>query len=98
MLTPSKRLCVCPLIASGESTPSTSRIVGTRSIAWWYWSRSASRAAIRVVVVGPGAAELLEVRESFLDRVREAVRELHLVHRPVRATLARGAVVGDEDD
>ena len=32
MLTPSKWLCTWPPIVSGGSTPSTSRIVGTRSI------------------------------------------------------------------
>src|ERR1035437_4369912 len=39
MLTPSKRLWVCPLIVSGDCTPRASRTVGTRSIAWWYCSR-----------------------------------------------------------
>ena len=44
MLTPSKSLCTWPLIAAGGSTPSTSRIVGTRSMAWWYCSRISPRA------------------------------------------------------
>ncbi len=39
MLTPSIGDWTCPLIVSGGSTPSTSRTVGTRSIAWWYWWR-----------------------------------------------------------
>ncbi len=46
MLTPSNRLWTWPLIASGASTPSTSRMVGTMSIAWWYWSRISPRAFI----------------------------------------------------
>ena len=46
MLTPSKSLWTCPLIASGGSTPSASRIVGTMSIAWWYCSRISPRAFI----------------------------------------------------
>ncbi len=54
------------------------------------------RPAVRVVVVGLRAAELVEHRQVRLDRVRNAVRELHLVDRAVRAALARRAVVGDE--
>ena len=46
MLTPSKGLWVCPLIVSGASTPRTSRMVGTMSIAWWYWSRISPRAVV----------------------------------------------------
>ena len=44
MLTPSKRAWVWPLIACGGSTPRTSKMVGTRSIAWWYWLRISPRA------------------------------------------------------
>ena len=46
MLTPSNGVCVWPLIVSGASTPSRSRIVGTMSIAWWYWSRTSPRAFV----------------------------------------------------
>src|SRR3954449_12562040 len=46
MLTPSMRLCVCPLITSGGSTPRESRIDGTMSIAWWYWRRISPRPAV----------------------------------------------------
>ena len=46
MLTPSIGDCVCPLIVSGASTPRTSRIVGTMSIAWWYWCRISPRAFV----------------------------------------------------
>ncbi len=131
MLTPSNGLWTWPPIVSGASTPSASRTVGTRSIAWWYWSRISPlrldpgrprddarvaraavelvalphlerrverhRPAVRVVVVRPRAAELVDQRQVRLDRVGDAVRELHLVDRAVRAALARRAVVGDED-
>ena len=52
----------------------------------------------RIVVVGLRAAEVVDVLERLLDRVRQPVEELVLVHRAVRAALARRAVVGDEDD
>ena len=52
----------------------------------------------RVVVVGLGRAEDVEVLEVVLHLVRDAVHELVLVDRTVRAALTRGAVVGDEDD
>src|SRR4051794_11425185 len=53
MLTPSIRLCVCPLITSGASTLRVSRMVGTMSIAWWYWWRTSPLPAVAVVgVVG----------------------------------------------
>ncbi len=39
MLTPSNRDWVWPLIASGAVTSRQSRIVGTMSMAWWYWWR-----------------------------------------------------------
>jgi hypothetical protein len=42
MLMPSKWLWTCPTIVSGGLTPSASRIVGTRSIAWWNCSRIVS--------------------------------------------------------
>ncbi len=56
------------------------------------------RPAVRVVVVRLRAAELVEHRHVGLDGVGDAVRELHLVDGAVRAALARGAVVGDQDD
>ena len=52
----------------------------------------------RVVVVGLGRAEHVEVLEVVLEVVRNAVHDLVLVHRPVRAALARGAVVREPDD
>ena len=55
------------------------------------------RPAVRVMVVRLRAAELVEERHVGLDGVGDAVRELHLVDRAVRAALAGGAVVGDED-
>ena len=55
------------------------------------------RPTVRVVVVRRGAAELVEQREVGLHGVGDAVGELHLVDRSVRAALARGAVVGDHD-
>ena len=45
MLTPSNLLCTWPLSVPGDSTPSASRIVGTMSMAWWYWWRSSPRPA-----------------------------------------------------
>ena len=56
------------------------------------------RPAVGVVVVGLGAAQLVEHREVGGDVVGDAVHELHLVDRPVRAALAAGPVVGDDDD
>ena len=56
------------------------------------------RPADRIVVVGRRRAELVEVRHVLLDRVRDAVEELVLVDRAVRAALAARAVVGDEHD
>ena len=56
------------------------------------------RPAGRVVVVRPRAAELVEVLEVLLHRVRQPVEELVLVDGAVRPALARGAVVGDEHD
>ena len=55
------------------------------------------RPAVRVVVVRLRAAELVEQRQVGLDVVGDAVDELHLVDRAVRAALAARAVVGDED-
>ena len=51
-----------------------------------------------VVVVGVRPAELVEVRQVVLDRVRPGVEELVLVDRPVRRALPRGAVVGGVED
>ena len=56
------------------------------------------RPAVRVVVVCLRAAELVEHRHVRLDGVGDAVCELHLVDRAVRAALSGGPVVGDEDD
>ena len=56
------------------------------------------RPAVGVVVVGLGAAELVEQREVLLHRVRDAVGDVVLVHRPVRAALSARAVVGDQQD
>ena len=52
----------------------------------------------RIVVVGLRAAEVVDVLERLLDRVGQAVEDLVLVHRAVRAAFAGGAVVGDEHD
>jgi hypothetical protein len=51
-----------------------------------------------VVVVRRRAAEVVEPREVLRDVVRDAVEELVLVERAVRAALAAGAVIGDDDD
>ena len=56
------------------------------------------RPAGRVVVVGPRASELVEQGQVRLDRVRDAVGELHLVDGAVGSALAAGAVVGDHHD
>ena len=45
MLTLSNRLCTWPLIVSGGSTSTLSRMVGAMSMAWWYWCRSSPRPA-----------------------------------------------------
>ena len=54
--------------------------------------------AVAVVVVGERRAELVEAPQVLLDVVGDAVEELVLVERPVRAALAARAVVGDDDD
>src|SRR5262245_43134112 len=51
-----------------------------------------------VVVVRPGRAEAVEVLHVLLDRVRDPIEELALVHGAVRPALTARAVVGDEDD
>ena len=56
------------------------------------------RPAVRVVVVGLGAAQLVEHRQVRLEVVGHAVEEQALVHRPDGSALAAGAVVGDHDD
>ncbi len=56
------------------------------------------RPPVRVVVVGPRAAQLVEQRQVVFDVVRDAVHELHLVHRTVRAALTRRTVVGHQHD
>ena len=107
-------------------------MVGTMSMAWWYWCRISPfpvsapgpgddarvggaavelvplphlerrverhRPAVGVVVVGLRSAKLVEHRQVRLHVVGDAVEELVLVHRAVRAALAAGAVVGHEDD
>ena len=50
------------------------------------------------MVVGRGAAQLLQQAQVLLQIVGDAVKELVLVHRAVRTTLAAGAVVGHEHD
>ena len=56
------------------------------------------RPAVRVMVVRLGATELVEQRHIRLDRVRDSVGELHLVHRTIWPTFARSAVVRNQDD
>jgi hypothetical protein len=51
------------------------------------------RPAVGEVVVGLGAAELVDERQVRGDVVRDAVGELHLVDGSVRPALAAGAVV-----
>ena len=46
MLTPSNDVWVCPFSVAGASTPSTSRMVGTMSMAWWYCSWISPRAVV----------------------------------------------------
>ena len=131
MLTPSKGLCTWPAIVSGGSTPSTSRMVGTRSMAWWYCSRSSPpaadplrprddarvrgaavelvalphlerrverhRPAVRVVVVGLRAAELVEHRQVLSMSSGMPLENLFSLTDPFGAALTAGAVVGDQD-
>ena len=51
----------------------------------------------RVMVVRLRRSQFVEVLECFLDRVGQPVEQLILVHRPVRTTFARGAVIGNEN-
>ena len=50
------------------------------------------------MLVGVGAAQLVDELHVLFDRVRPAVEELVLVDRAVRAPLAGGAVVGGVHD
>ena len=50
------------------------------------------------MVVGLRAAEVVDHGEVLREVVGDAVRELHLVDGAVRAALAAGAVVRDDDD
>jgi hypothetical protein len=56
------------------------------------------RPAIWIVVVSLRAAQLVEHRQVLGDVVGDSVGDQALVDRPVRASLAAGAIVGDEDD
>ena len=56
------------------------------------------RPARVVVVVRRGGAELVDVRQRPLDGRGQAVEELPLVERAVRATLGTCTVVGHRDD
>ena len=56
------------------------------------------RPAVRVMVVGLRASELVDHRQVRLDVVGNLVDELVLVERAVRAALAAGAVVRDKHD
>jgi hypothetical protein len=42
--TPGSGVCLRPSTSPGISTPQQSRIVGTMSVQWWYWSRTSPRA------------------------------------------------------
>ena len=54
--------------------------------------------APRVVVEVPGAADLIDQLEAFLQRLLRVVEELRLVGGPGGAALGAGAVVGDDHD
>ena len=54
--------------------------------------------APRVVVEVPGAADLIDQRQAFLQRLLGVVEELRLIRGPGRAALGAGAVVGDDHD
>ena len=56
------------------------------------------RPAPGVVVVGPRAAQLVDLREVLLEALRHLVEEEHLVEGSGDAALGRGAVVGDHHD
>src|SRR3954454_25200962 len=78
MLTPSKPLCTCPLISAGASTPRQSRIVGTRSIAWWYWFRTSPSAfmpAGHEMMHGSDVPPLNSYRFHILNGVLKALAQ-----------------------
>ena len=52
----------------------------------------------RIVVVGAGAAQLVDLGQILSQVVRDAVGELHFIDRAVRSAFAAGAVVGDQHD
>ena len=56
------------------------------------------RPAPRVVVEVPGAADLVDQRQAFLQRLLGVVEELGLVGGPRGTALGAGAVVGDDHD
>ena len=56
------------------------------------------RPAPRVVVEVPGAADLIDQRQAFLQRLLGVVEELRLVGGPGGPALGAGAVVGDDHD
>ena len=105
MLTPSKWLCTWPLIFSGGSTPSRSRIVGTRSTAWWYCSRIWPGGGLVArpaddARVGRAAVELVALPhlERRVEGHRPTVRVVVVGRRPAQLVEHREArleVVGD---
>jgi hypothetical protein len=50
------------------------------------------------VVLGPGPAQVVDFGQVLGHIIGDAIGELHLVDRPVRAALAAGAVVGYQED
>ena len=78
MLTPSNRLCTWPLIAAGGVTPSTSRMVGTRSMAWWYWWRISPLPAVadgQEMMHGSAVPPLNSYRFHILNGVLKAIAQ-----------------------
>jgi hypothetical protein len=78
MLTPSNRLCTWPLIVSGASTPRTSRMVGTMSIAWWYWWRISPWPAVaegQEMMQGSAVPPLNSYRFHILNGVLNAIAQ-----------------------
>ena len=79
MLTPSNRLCTWPLIVSGLCTPSVSSMVGTMSMAWWYWSRISPRRPCRCwgheMMHGSEVPPLNSYRFHILNGVLKAIAQ-----------------------
>ena len=74
--TPSIGLWVWPLSVVGGVTPSTSRIVGTMSIAWEYWSRISPRAFVpagQEMMQGSAVPPLNSYRFHILNGVLNAI-------------------------